>query len=292
MMGSYICPQCKREMERINEPDITIDKCPSCGGVFLERGELNALATGMAGDIEFCSIDDEFHPDKFPLRSCPKCVDQKMKKINLLAFSDLIFDYCDKCGSFFLDKGELQQMNEELKKLSLRGAVQEYRGYRGDHLVRVDIKNDVVIAGLGLAGMVTRPVNSSFICITVYFNHPLPVNLKVFQDKWYIQLAKAFHLLKIQDIPTGNEEFDRLFRVQGDSEEEVRRLLTPDFCKALVEFTSRRPKIYSKPGVFELTRNLISYTEGPYKPDMIVEPVKMSEPIIIDLLNLASLLKR
>ncbi|MDX1708923.1 MAG: zf-TFIIB domain-containing protein [Desulfobacterales bacterium] len=58
------------------------------------------------------------HKDNFPKCSCPKCQSQKMKKINLLRLSDIIFDFCPKCEGFFLDKGELDAMNAELEKWS------------------------------------------------------------------------------------------------------------------------------------------------------------------------------
>ena len=31
------------DMKKIKEPDITFDRCEKCGGVFLEKGELNIL---------------------------------------------------------------------------------------------------------------------------------------------------------------------------------------------------------------------------------------------------------
>jgi Zn-finger nucleic acid-binding protein len=50
-------------METVKEPDITVDRCAACGGIFLDKNELNVLATGMSGDIEYCSIDKDTHAD-------------------------------------------------------------------------------------------------------------------------------------------------------------------------------------------------------------------------------------
>ena len=47
----------------------------------------------MSGNIEYCSIDDKEHEDKFAARSCPVCPDQPMRKIDLLAYTDTIFVY-------------------------------------------------------------------------------------------------------------------------------------------------------------------------------------------------------
>ncbi|MHC4208192.1 MAG: TFIIB-type zinc ribbon-containing protein, partial [Planctomycetota bacterium] len=38
------CPKCGMELEEITYREIKIDKCFSCGGVFLDDGELEAVA--------------------------------------------------------------------------------------------------------------------------------------------------------------------------------------------------------------------------------------------------------
>ena len=93
-MENIACPNCQTEMKQDVAGDITTEVCPKCGGVFLDKGELNILATGIKGDIELCSIDNDFHENRFQQRSCPKCESQQMTKVNLLRLSDLIFDYC------------------------------------------------------------------------------------------------------------------------------------------------------------------------------------------------------
>ena len=131
------CPGCKSRMARVKDTDIWVDRCTSCSGVFLDKNELNVLATGMSGDIEYCSIDAKKHEDKFAARSCPVCPDQPMRKIDLLIYADTIFDYCPNCEGFYLDKGELAAMNCELEELNRDRLPEEYRGYRGEHLVRL-----------------------------------------------------------------------------------------------------------------------------------------------------------
>ncbi|MFH1845085.1 MAG: zf-TFIIB domain-containing protein, partial [bacterium] len=90
-MTQIQCPNCGEAMTTVQDHDITTDTCASCGGVFLDKAELNALATGMAGDIEYCSVDDTIHADKFAERSCPRCDDQEMHKVCLLCYTDIVF---------------------------------------------------------------------------------------------------------------------------------------------------------------------------------------------------------
>ena len=92
-MSVLQCPHCNTGMYKVVEPEISTDVCPNCKGVWLEKGEINILASGMAGNIEYCSIDDKTHVDRFPVRRCPKCPDQNLKKSTYLAIqkSSLIF---------------------------------------------------------------------------------------------------------------------------------------------------------------------------------------------------------
>ena len=153
------CPGCKSPMATVKDTDIWVDRCTRCGSVFLDKDELNVLATGMSGNIEYCSIDDKKHEDKFAARSCPVCPDQPMRKIDLLVYADTIFDYCPNCEGFYLDKGELEAMNCELEELNHDRLPEEYRGYRGAYLVRLDRFNDVVLGAVGLAGAATQEVD-------------------------------------------------------------------------------------------------------------------------------------
>ena len=40
-----------------------------------------------------------------------------MKKINFLDYSDIIIDYCPSCGAYWLDKDELGNMHDYIKKV-------------------------------------------------------------------------------------------------------------------------------------------------------------------------------
>ena len=130
-MDLLSCPRCKSEMLKIEDPDITIDRCSECGGTFLDKGELDVLATGMAGEIEVCSVDPAERTDEHAYRDCPRamCEGDEMRKINLLIYTDIIFDYCEKCGGFFLDKGEIKDMNKELVQLTKEKKAEDFREY-------------------------------------------------------------------------------------------------------------------------------------------------------------------
>lgn len=48
-MSVLICPVCRGEMREMIRESVTIDTCTQCRGVWLDRGELEKLATAIGG---------------------------------------------------------------------------------------------------------------------------------------------------------------------------------------------------------------------------------------------------
>ena len=260
------CPGCNSPMATVKDTDIWVDRCTRCGGVFLDKDELNILATGMSGNIEYCSIDDKKHDDKFATRSCPVCPDQSMRKIDLLAFTDTIFDYCPKCEGFYLDKRELETLNYELEELNHDRLPEEYRGYQGGHLVRLDRFNEAILGSLGLAGAATGPIPVFYLRLSVYFATPLGLDFRMYSEKWADKLSKFIGAFKRQDVQTGNGDLDPLFIVQGSDEHRVRDLLAgSEIQKELVGFKTDTPRMLTITGQLEIVDRRVVYTEGPYR---------------------------
>ena len=47
-MPLMLCPNCNTAMSPVNRQDVEFDMCPSCRGVWLDRGELEKLVAGTA----------------------------------------------------------------------------------------------------------------------------------------------------------------------------------------------------------------------------------------------------
>jgi Zn-finger nucleic acid-binding protein len=91
--------------------DVEIDRCFSCGGIWLDRGELELLLEGSAAREEFISsfrIDTE--TDEKP-RRCPIC-DKRMEKVRCGGEKGVLIDRCKNGDGIWLDRGELREILE------------------------------------------------------------------------------------------------------------------------------------------------------------------------------------
>ena len=274
------CPGCGAEMRVVEEADIAIDECTACGGVFLDKGELNVLATGMAGDIEFCSREKGELSDKFGARTCGRCADTVMEKVELLRYTGVIFDYCPECQGFFLDRGEVEAMNEELKGIAGKEHGEELRTYRDDHLVTVDLVSGAALQ-MSTPLATQKSAGATSVMVTVHFRKPLGIGLRVHREGWTVKLAKAFGLHREQDISTGNKDFDSSFVIQSENPSEAQRVLSPKVQEALLKFLAEGPKLVLEHGSLQILDDRIVYTEGPFAGEIQADVVAAS-PVIVD----------
>lgn len=115
------CPRCNTSVTTRSFGEISVPTCASCGGLFLHRGELNKIAEPTAGDLEFSTLhqDSLEHEDAYGATACPECRHETMKKVDFNIYTDIILDYCQRCGGFWLDGRELDRINEEVRALNV-----------------------------------------------------------------------------------------------------------------------------------------------------------------------------
>jgi Zn-finger nucleic acid-binding protein len=117
------CPRDSAALELKTVGKANVQTCPSCSGMFLEHGQLNAIADPTPGDLEFSTVDlDTFqHDDGLRQISCPRD-GVAMRKVDFNIESNIILDYCPTCHGFWLDANELALINDEVKRLNEAGA--------------------------------------------------------------------------------------------------------------------------------------------------------------------------
>lgn len=52
-----VCPRCQSELLEVNRYGVMVDVCPSCGGIWLDKGELSKVIDAMKRAER--SLDDE-----------------------------------------------------------------------------------------------------------------------------------------------------------------------------------------------------------------------------------------
>lgn len=105
------CLRCKDEMLKEGLNNVLIDRCPRCGGVWLDRNELDRIVKNRRSKYKkdlFLDIKMEEHIEKrFPfIGDCQKCGGQ----IVFYERDDLILDKCLSCGGTFFDGNEIKMV--------------------------------------------------------------------------------------------------------------------------------------------------------------------------------------
>jgi Zn-finger nucleic acid-binding protein len=103
---SNSCPKCRPEqMKEETFSGITIDRCPVCKGIYLDKGELDALLAKKLGpavdQFAFTATSDVMDAVS---GTCPRC-NQEMEPV--VGPEGIRVDQCMKCEGVFLEQGEL-----------------------------------------------------------------------------------------------------------------------------------------------------------------------------------------
>ena len=82
---------------------IDIDRCPSCGGIVLDKGESEMIdSLGLAHVIEDGVKQAHQHRE-----TTARCYECSRDMIALRGAGDVEYDWCDGCERLFFDRGEL-----------------------------------------------------------------------------------------------------------------------------------------------------------------------------------------
>jgi Zn-finger nucleic acid-binding protein len=103
------CVKCTSVLDKARVGDVEVDLCPSCGGLWLDHGEIERIGRGKPDEMDNLrtALVGRSEPDQpsDTQSSCPACPGQ-LKEVVL---GPVHVDYCTKCHGVFLDRGELDQ---------------------------------------------------------------------------------------------------------------------------------------------------------------------------------------
>ncbi len=118
------CPLDGTTMDRVNLTGVAVDRCPACGGVWLDRGELRAiLDAGARGRARIEALDVEAKPvegERPQPLLCPRDR-QRMSVHRDPKQNHIEYDLCAKCGGVFFDAGELRDLTHVTIAERLKG---------------------------------------------------------------------------------------------------------------------------------------------------------------------------
>ena len=102
-----VCPVCDTEMAVLELHGVEIDYCFSCGGIWLDSGELEELIGDEKKSDEIIQLfKDVTLTNKEKKRPCPIC-GKAMKKVEVQLENPVIIDKCPKEHGIWFDKDEL-----------------------------------------------------------------------------------------------------------------------------------------------------------------------------------------
>ncbi len=131
MPSARECIKCGIHLQRKRIESVEVDICPKCGGLWLDRGEIQQLAQLPAAHLSTLNrlmdsadprwdeappaesgppyrstVQQEGHPSHDPLYSpCPACGG----KLAQASIGAVLIERCIGCEGLFLDKGELEK---------------------------------------------------------------------------------------------------------------------------------------------------------------------------------------
>ncbi|MGE5403802.1 MAG: zf-TFIIB domain-containing protein, partial [Candidatus Saccharibacteria bacterium] len=119
---------------------LTVDVCQEgCGGMWFDQFELKQVDEGNEPAAELESIKGTSSAQSGDMRyTCPKCLDTVMMRHRFSLTSQVVVDECPKCGGFWLDGGELNQLRSEYALEKDRN--QATAEYFNEHLANMLVK--------------------------------------------------------------------------------------------------------------------------------------------------------
>jgi len=103
------CPVCKEPTIVLELDEIEIDYCTSCGGIWLDAGELDLLIEDEKDReliISSFYAANDIHEKKY---KCPIC-SKKMAKVYVGENREVLIDKCPDNDGLWFDKGELKDV--------------------------------------------------------------------------------------------------------------------------------------------------------------------------------------
>jgi Zn-finger nucleic acid-binding protein len=122
------CPRCSVEMTQIPSDDHSVQRCPQCGGFWIDVADLNTVLL-HANLPALTSVGGFVNPDEIA-GMCPSC------QVDLMAVEggekrSLHYDTCESCGGIWLEGPDEDEIPEAIDWAAAeKEIVAFYRSFR------------------------------------------------------------------------------------------------------------------------------------------------------------------
>jgi Zn-finger nucleic acid-binding protein len=103
------CPACKEPMIVLELDEVEVDHCISCGGIWLDGGELELLLGTSTEKDKFLISFQVDKNTKEKIRNCPIC-SKRMDKVLYGQDKKILIDKCRQNDGIWFDLGELEEI--------------------------------------------------------------------------------------------------------------------------------------------------------------------------------------
>ena len=136
-----MCPDCGEALVIYELDGVEIDRCLSCGGTWLDAGELELIVERAGADVERLvdAVETARHIRKSK-RRCPRC-NTKMRTLAVGDTDTIELESCARGHGLWLDKGEMRSLILAHAE-SEEGAVARFFGDLYRHEVETESKGD------------------------------------------------------------------------------------------------------------------------------------------------------
>jgi len=106
------CPKCGKQMAQVVEAGVTVDRCRSCGGIWLDALEMEKIlaAKGAARRIDVPAPVIESRAGQKGATLCPRDKSLLIHMVDHM-HPHIRYESCKVCGGAFLDSGELRDLS-------------------------------------------------------------------------------------------------------------------------------------------------------------------------------------
>jgi Zn-finger nucleic acid-binding protein len=108
---------------------ITLDECPQCKGIWIDKGDLDKVKDDVSPDLRWMDFDiwkkeGDFQVTEKSL-NCPKCLNTDLQALHYTG-GDVTIHYCPRCEGIWIHAGDFYKIILALNKEAENKSVADY----------------------------------------------------------------------------------------------------------------------------------------------------------------------